>query len=209
MPNLNFRLLYATLIPGFIYQFLSNEFIDQNIFTCFELEDVRNSILKLHNDRLKSIKKFLIIDKEAVDKQNKIKDIMNNLDDELAEIDNEYYHRYTPGELKYIFDEIVNNIDVIYDAFKRETGINLSLIIGFKFKDGLESNMIIEFLNIEETPSYLEDVFFLPMENYFVSDNIIARIYFNYNKEKINQYEHFFNEIFKIINLKQIKIDDL
>lgn len=202
MPNLNFRLSLATLIPDFIYQFLSNEFIDHNVFTCFELEDIRNSILKLKNDDLKNINKFLMINNEACDKQNITKNIMETLDDELNEIDNEYYHRYTPGELKYIFGEIISNIDIIYESFKKETGTNLILTIWFKFKDNLESNMILEFLNRNDTPAYLGDVFFLPIDNCFVSDDIIAKIYFYNEKEKQIRYEYFFNEIFKIINLK-------
>lgn len=208
MPNLNFRLSFATLIPDFIYQFLSNEFIDHNIFTCFELEDIRNSILKLQHDDLKNINKFLMIDNEEIGKQNITENTMDTLDDILDEIDNEYYHRYTPGELRYIFGEIISNIDIIYESFKKETGTNLILTIGFKFKDSLESNMILEFLNINETPTYLEDVFFLPIENYFVSDDIIARIYFHNEKEKQIKYEYFFNEIFKIINLERIENND-
>lgn len=209
MPNLSFRLSLATLIPDFIYQFLSNEFIDNNIFTCFELEDVRNSVLNLKYKELENIEKFLMIEKKGDNKKNTSQEILDKLDAEFNEIDNEYYHRYTPGELKYIFGEILNNIDIIYDAYKKEFETNMILTINFKFKDGLESNMIIEFLNINETPDYLDDVFFLPMDNYFVSDNIIVRVYFYNDKKKQNKYEYFFDKIFKIISLNSSKNNDL
>ncbi len=203
MPDLNFRLSLATLIPDFIYQFLSNDKIDNEIFTCFELEDIRNSISNIPVSDLININKFLMIDNNEKNDENSSENIMNNLDYELEEIDDEYYHRYTPGELKYIFEEIIKNIEIIYDAHKKAIQTNLILTIGFKFKNGLESNMAVEFLNINDTPEQLEDVFFLPMENYFISDDIIARVYFNIDKNKYILYESIFNEIFDIINLKQ------
>jgi|DewCreStandDraft_4_1066084.scaffolds.fasta_scaffold00712_17 hypothetical protein len=208
MPNLNFHLSLATLIPDFIYQFLSNDLIDQNIFTCFELEDVRDAVSKLKIEELKNINKFLMIENTSLENEQN-EDFMEKLDNSLMEIDNEYYHRYTPGELRFIFEEIINNIDIIYDAFKNETGLNLTLNIGFKFKDNLEANMIIEFMNKYETFEHLENAFILPIENYFVSDNIIARVYFSYIQENFSKYENIFNQIFDIINLKHNKNDSL
>lgn len=208
MQELKFHLSLATLIPEFIYQFLSTELVEQNTFTCLELEDVRNSIVKSQLVNLNNINKFLMINEEDFKLQNN-KNTIENIDEELKEIDNEYYHKYSAGELKYIFDEIINNIDIIYNAFKKETGINLLLTIGFKFKDGPETNMVIEFLNIEEKNEYFEDMFFLPIDNCFVSDNIIARIYFYYDKNEIKKYEYFLNQIFDIINLKFNKNNSL
>jgi hypothetical protein len=207
MSDLNFKLRFATLIPDFIYQFLSNELIDNDVFTCFELEDVRNTILNVEMDDLKNIKKILMItgDDDKTTNQNTDENIMENLDYELNEVNNEYFHRYTIEELKYIFKEIIFNIDTVYHEFKKWTGTNLILTIGFKFKNGLETNMVVEFLESKDNKEYIGNVFFLPMENYFVSDNIIARLYFYIDDKKFPSYEKQFKKIVDCLNLKETK----
>ena len=81
--------------------------------------------------------------------------------------------------------------------------MNLILGIDFKFKDGTESNMIIEFMELSETPEYLEDVYFLPIKNYLVSDSVVARVYFNYDAEKKDSYEALFDNAVKSLSFKE------
>jgi len=204
MSYLNFKLRLATLIPDFIYQFLSNEQINDDVFTCFELEDVRIAISNVEINDVKNIKKFLMINdgNNKITNPNITENIMENLEYELEEVDNEYYHRYTPEELKYIFNEIIYNIDIIYDEFKKLTQTNLTLTIGFKFKNGLESNMVVEFFDNNDAEYHIDDGFFLPMENCFVSDNIITRLYFYVDKKNFSLYEELFKGIIDCMNLK-------
>ena len=214
MPNLNIRLQFASLIPDFIYQFLSNDFIDSDNLTCLELEDVREAIASDRSAELEPVRKFLAVEegaeikreelriKNEEEKYEKLEEMADRLDAELEEVDDEYYHRYTPGELKFVFEKIHENVDKIYGLFKADTGTNMCLAIGFKTKGGLESNMVIEFLHMDEKPEYMEDVFFLPMDNYLMSDDIISRVYFYYEKEKEQEYKKVFDDVVKLLQLK-------
>jgi len=212
MPNLDFKLSFASLIPDFIYQFLSTEYMDSSNLTCMELEDVREAISSDSSEELKSIRNFLAADKKIEnseleiknnsEEENKLEKMADKLDEELAEVDDEMYHRYTPGELRFIFEKIIENIDVVYEKFKAHTSLNMGLAIGFKTKKGLESNMVVEFLHIDDRPEFLEDVFLVPMGNYMVSDKIIARIYFRVDPEKTVEYAGEFDEAIRMIELK-------
>ena len=53
-----------------------------------------------------------------------------------------------------------------------------------------------------DCPEFLEDVFYIPVKNYFVSDDIIARVYIVYEKEKEEQYSAEFTEIAAMLQLK-------
>jgi hypothetical protein len=139
---------------------------------------------------------------EKLSKEEKLEKMSDELDVELAEVDDENFHLYTPGELKFIFGEIIDNIDGIYGYYKAHADINLSLTVGFKLKNGLETNLVIEFLSLAETPEYIEDVCLIPMKNYMVSDDITARAYLVYEKDKETQYFSEFSEIVKMLQMK-------
>lgn len=189
MREINYKLPFATLIPDFIYQFLSTEYIEKNSFTCFELEDLREAIINSDIQGLDEIKKFLMIEEQNIPGKIKLDDDEMQLDYDLAEVDDEYYHRYTAGELKFIFDEIIKNIDELYDLFYKFYDINMAFTIGFKTKENIEMNMVIDFLSTAQEPGFIKDAFYITIENNKVSDNIIVFLYFtgdnNEKDEKI------------------------
>ncbi len=215
MPRLDFELSFATLIPDFIYQFLSNEYINALSATCMGLEDVRDVVADDTSEELEPARKFLAAgQKEKGDNSGQEEEIMpeggmddlenmpDKLDAELAEVDNEYYHLYTPGELRFIFEKIIENIDVIFPRFREKTGINMALPVGFKTQKGLEANLVVEFLDIGERPERLENVYLVSMADYMVSDRKLARVYFRVDNEKFKEYEKVFGEAVKLIKLK-------
>jgi hypothetical protein len=213
MPKLNFELAFATLLPEFIYQFLSGAGVVKDSITCLEFEDMREAIKPARGPECDGMKRFLALSEDAEEAEpgqpveeltpeEKLEKMSEELDTELAEVDDELYHKYTPGELKYIFGEIVDNVDNVYGLFKEYTGVNMAYTIGFKLKNGLESNLVIEFLHLGDSPEYLEDVFFVPMKNYLVSDDIMVRIYLVYEKQKEAEYAAEFGEISKLLQLK-------
>jgi len=215
MPRLNFELSLATLIPDFIYQFLSNEYIEASSATCMALEDVRDVVDADTSRELEPVRKFLAAGQKETGENNgqeeeaapesgpdDLEAMSDKLDAEMAEVDNEYYHLYTPGELRFIFEKIIENIDVIYPGVKEKTGINMALPIGFKTKKGLEANLVVEFLDIDERPEHLENVYLISMADYMVSDRKLARAYFRVDNKKFKEYEEEFNEAIKLIKLK-------
>src|ERR1035437_8001785 len=122
MRKFNFELSLASLIPEFINQFLLNASIDQNSITCLELEDLGDALKGARDPGLKDIKKFLSLDNEShlSGEENdcedgcehehahkdplvpkSVEETMEEVDADLEEVDNEYYHRYTPAELRY------------------------------------------------------------------------------------------------------------
>ncbi len=201
MRELNFKLPFSTLIPDFIYQFLSTEYIERNFSTCFELEDLREVII--HNDMkgIDEIKNFLMIEEQNIEGKIKLEADEHNLDYELAEIDDEYYHRYTPEELRFIFAEIINNIDELYDAFFNFFGMNMTFTIGFKTKENIEMNMVIEFLSTDKEPEFIKEAFYIGINNKKVSDNIIAFLYFVGDDNE--ECQKFLNNIINSIEFKE------
>ncbi len=200
MQELNFKLPFATIIPEFIQQFLSTEYIDQSSITCFELEDLREVILNTGMQGLDEIKKFLMIESEEA-KEDLI-DGETQLDYELLEVEDEYYHKYTPDELKFIFNKIIENIDELYDKFYEFFGLNMTYTIGFKTKENTEMNMVIEFLSTEQEPGFIKEAFYVNIENNKVSDEIVCFTYFIGENKELNE------KILKnIINLIEFRED--
>lgn len=220
MDKLKIELPFATLLPDFIYQFLSAEQVDKVIFTCLELEDVRDALIYAEEPELKEIKDFLSItetggeepeEDESAEgdesKESALESMMEEVDAELEEIEDENYHRYTPGELKYIFEKIIYNINLVYDYCLKLTGVPLTLSIGFRMVDDdefREANLVVDFLHTQEKPEPAEGAFFVPMKNYLVSDDVMARAYFFYEPEYKRFYAKKFDEIVKLITLKGI-----
>jgi hypothetical protein len=212
MPKLNVELSFATLIPEFLHQFLSAAQVVRESITCLDFEDLRDAVKNTKEPELEGIRQFLAVENEGKDEEKGKGEIIpdtglekmsDELDAELEAIDDELYHRYTPGEIKYMLGEVIDNIELLYGLYKAHADLNLSLSVGFKLKSGLESGIVIEFLSINESPEFLEDVFFIPMKNYFVSDDIIARMYIVYEKEKQGKYSAEFAEIAAMLQLKQ------
>ncbi len=201
MQQLNFILPFATFIPEFIYQFLSTEYIDKNGITCFELEDLRELIINNETRGLDEIKKFLMIDSE--EPEGEFKDSEAQLDFELLEVDDEYYHKYTPGELKFIFDEIIKNIDELYDKFYNYFGLNMSYTIGFKTIKNTEMNMVIEFLSTKQEPGFINEAFYINIENNKVSDDIISFVYFTGENKELD--EKILKNIINLIEFREEK----
>lgn len=214
MPKFSLELAFATLIPDFIYQFFSASQVNGGSLTCLELEDLGDSIRSANGRELDGMKQFLAIDdrggvksgdensEDSLTETEKLELMSGRLDAELEEVDSELYHRYTPGELKYIFGEIVDNIDRVYALFKENTGLNMAFSIGFSFSNGLESSLVIEFLHIDDTPEPPGDVLFVPMKDYLVSDRILARAYFLYEDRKQAEYDGLFQDIAGMLQMK-------
>lgn len=211
MPKLNFELAFATLIPEFINQFLGSPHVDKESITCLDLEDLRDAIKNSEEKGLDGIKRFLsaeaeqartVMSDEELTKEDKLEMLAEELDSELEMVDDDMYHKYTAGELKYVFGEIMDNIEDVYDLYKNYAELNITLNVGFMLKNGLESGLVIEFLSLSETPEYLEDVFFIPVKNYLVSDGLLARVYLVYEKEKESQYKAKFDEIAAALSMK-------
>lgn len=221
MKKFNFELQMAALIPEFINQFFLNVNIDQNSLTCIELEDLGDALKNAKDDELKDIKKFLSLDnilhpeEDEVENKNpepaidtdplfpkSVEETLDEVDAQLEEVDSEYYHRYTPTELKYIFDKVIDNIDKIYDYYLDYASVNLTMTVNFKMKGTLESNLVVEFLGHGMKPDNIEDSFYLPINNALVSDEVAVRIYFYYDTEKTAEYEKAFKEITDVMNVK-------
>ena len=214
MLKFNLEIAFATLIPDFIYQFMSSAQVKRDSLTCLELEDLGGSIKGAKEKEFAGMKQFLAMEgqvngdgrneskKDALATAEDLEQMSDRLDAELEEVDDDMYHRYTPGELKYIFGEIIDNIDRTYALFKEYTGINMAFSIGFTFMNGLESSLVIEFLQINDAPGPLEDVLLVPMRNYTVSDDILARAYFLYEKGKQTEYLRVFQDIAGMLQMK-------
>jgi hypothetical protein len=226
MRLLNLKLAFASLIPDFIYQFLSTEYTSKEGLTCLELEDVKLIAQKRPDDaEMESIRKFLEsgtvdnseenssnpedpdIDIAGLDKrQATIGKMLNDLDPELEAVDDELYHVYTPGELRFIFEKITDQIDKIYFLNKKETESNLTLTITFKVKAGEQgwndASLVIEFFDVLDYMPPVEDAFVLPIEKPNVSDSVVARVYIYYDTDETAVYEAAFGKIINIMNLK-------
>jgi len=210
MPKLNFEISLATLIPEFLHQFLSAAQVDRESITCLDFEDLRDAVKNTKEPELEGIRQFLAVENEAavakeheLTQDESLEQMSDELDAEIEAVDDELYHKYTPGEIKYMLGEIIDNIDLLYGIYKAHADLNLSLSVGYRLKSGLESGIVVEFLTVTESPEFLEDVFLIPMKNYFVSDDIIARMYIVYEKEKLDQYKSEFDKISAALQLKQ------
>jgi hypothetical protein len=227
MKKINFEIQLATLLPEFIYQFMLNGHINQDSINCIELEDLRDSIKNVHDHDLDDIRKFLFVENKTEDEEeghhHEAGDVHNDtadatgglksidasmgaVDEELEEIGSEYFHRYTPVELKYIFDKIIDAIDKIYKYYLDHTELNLILTIGFKFDNELESNLVVEFFQTGFKPETLDDeVYYVPCRNAMVSDDIAVRAYFNTDPDESELYEESFK---KVTDLMNVKVED-
>ncbi len=217
--KIKITLPFATLIPDFIYQFLSSQGVKRDAIDCMGLEDVRDALIHSKEPELAELRKFLQIDDEfeednyeqnerrinsPADDMEHMENFMDEVDSSLELIDEDMYHRYTPGELRYVFEMIVYNIDLVYDYYKKYSGLNLALSVGFVIEEmgiSLESNMIVEFLHLNEEPEPMDaGVYILPMKKYNVSDDIIARVYIYIDESKKDVYEKAFTRIAAALN---------
>lgn len=222
MPKLDLKIAFAALVPDFAYQALSTEFVEKDSITCLELEDLREALLHNEDRALKDIRAFLAIgaDERAdfdsgYDEEGEMHDDSDGLlDDELEEVDADLYHRYTPGEVKFILGEIMEHIDEVYEAYHDYSGLNLALTAGFVFQAGekagkreqrkkYETGLIVEFFKTGNEPEMPEDVFEVPVASKNLSDTISARAYFTCNSDYMGGYETYFAAISRILNMKE------
>lgn len=223
MKKFNFELSMASLIPEFVFQFLLNGSVAQDSITCIELEDLGDALKGAKDKELVEIKKFLSLDNVARDEEEEhecgegcehghehkdplmpksVEETMEEVDAELEEVDDEYFHRYTPAELRYIFDKVIDNIDKIYDYYMDYASLNLAITVNFKFAGGLEANLVVEFLGHGIKPDNIEECFYLPVKNAMVSDDVAVRVYFYYDTERTEEYEKAFKDITDVMNVK-------
>lgn len=227
MRLLNFELPFATMIPDFLYQFLSTGYTVKNSIACLELEDVRELAQKYSQEKeLDEIRKFFetgesgtetaAITQEPAEKETpqellaegkraRIEKMFDKLDTELEEVDGEYYHAYTPGEIRYIFEKITDKIEKVFELFTKETGTNPALAVGFMLKNEsgneLEASMVVEFMKEGEAPGEIEDAFIVPIVSPAAGDGVMARIYIYFDPEKLPEYEDIFRKITDTIGL--------
>ncbi|MCE5299914.1 MAG: hypothetical protein LLG37_03445 [Spirochaetia bacterium] len=230
MRKIKFNLQMAGLIPDFLYQFLENDLVERQSINCLEFEDLRDSLKSNKDKELESIRRFLSIgaphvhtgecdsgheheheeeEKGADDEINvefgpseQLDDAMKDVDAEILEVDEDGFHAYTPGELKYAFGEIIYNIDMVYEVYCEYTGVNPIFTVGFKMKNGLEAALAVEFLKRGEKAEDTGEAFEVPIKNSSVSDDISCRVYIYYNTEKTDEYEKAFKEITDIMGVK-------
>jgi hypothetical protein len=223
MRKINFTLQLATLLPEFIFQFLLNGHIEQDSITCIELEDLRDALKSVHDPEMDDIKKFLSMENKAEEDETArecgdgcdhehgmehdhgpkpLEQAMDEVDGDLEEVDSEFYHKYTPAELKYIFEKIVYYIEKVYKYYLNYSEINLTLTVGFVMDGGLEANMAVEFFQTGVIPETIDDAYYMPVKNAMVSDDIALRVYFYYDKEKESRYDAIFSDIADIMNVK-------
>ncbi|MFP4465937.1 MAG: hypothetical protein ACLFP1_02695 [Candidatus Goldiibacteriota bacterium] len=219
MQKIDIKLKFAALIPEFISQFLSTEYIDKDSFNCMALEDVREAVSGAADPGFDEMKRFLstetssmyekLKDSGELSKEEKISGMMEILDSEINEVDEKYYHVYTAQELKHIFNLMIYNIDILHKRYTDETGLNMELVIGFKLNPdigGEEANMVVEFLpEGEESSAPVEADFFVPIEDSRVSGGITARVFFIVEKKNEEKFREIFRNITDIIDLKNIE----
>ena len=223
MKTFNFKLQMASLIPEFIFQFLLNGNIDQDSITCVELEDLGDALKGAKDPSLKDIKKFLALDNGPGEEKEEpecedgcehehghsheegpktVEETLDDVDADLEEVDSDYYHRYTPAELKYLFDKVIDNVDRIYDLYLDYATVNLTLTVNFRMTGALDTNLVVEFLGHGMKADDIEDSFYVPVKNAMVSDDIAVRVYFYYDAERTSDYEKVFGEIADVMNVK-------
>jgi hypothetical protein len=221
MKKINFELAFASLIPDFVSQLLLSDHIRQDSAYCIELEDLRDSLKRVNDPEIADVKKFLSLEDEALmvhehacgedcDEEEPAggdpktaREALEDIDPELEEIDDEYYHIYTPAELRYIFDRINNSIDKLYKYYMDYSSVNLTLTVGFKFVNGLEAALVVEYFHpglAMESPG--DDAMYLPVKNPKVSDEISLRAYFSMDAGRIGEYEAAFKEVTDMLNVK-------
>lgn len=225
MHKFDLKIPFATLIPEFAYQALSTEFVEKDSITCLELEDIREALLHSDERELKDIRAFLGIgnddraffdeglgDDEGIYGED---DREALLEGELEEVDADLYHKYTPGEIKFILGEIIENIDAVYDYYYEYSGLNLVLTSGFVFQAGekagkkeqrkkYESGFVVEFFKKGHMPELPGDVFVVSVGSQEVSDTVSARVYFTCNPAYMAGYERYFAAVAKLLNIKEI-----
>ncbi len=224
MQKLDLKIPFATLIPEFACQALSTEFVEKDSITCLELEDLREALLHSDERELKDIRAFLAIgeddrasfdegfddDEDGYDEEGP----EGLLENQIEEIDTDLYHRYTPGEVKFILGEIIENIDLVYDHYYEYSGLNLVLTSGFVFQAGekagkkaqrknFESGFVVEFFKRGHEQELPDDIFVVPMGSQEVSDTVSARAYFTCNPAYMAGYERYFAAVAKLLNMKE------
>jgi hypothetical protein len=219
MKKINFELAFAALMPDFVSQFLLSEDILQDSAYCVELEDLRDSLKSVNDPEVADIKKFLLLEEETesghecgeecghekhVETGPKtIQEALEDIDPELEEIDGEYYHIYTPVELRYIFDRVNDSIDKLYRYYLDYASVNLTLTVGFKFINGLEAALVVEyFRHASELDEPDEGSFYLPVKNQKISDEISLRAYFSVDGDNSAEYEAAFKRVTDLLNVK-------
>jgi len=200
MLEINFKLPFATLIPDFIYQFLSTKYVKKDSIFCFELEDLKDVIIFSKIDGIDEIKKFLSIEPDDYEKYNNFDEA--ELDAELKEVDSEYYHKYTPGEIRFVFEKIIESIDELHKPFKNYWGLEMSFNIMF-IMENIQMNMVVEFLPTNQEPEFIKNAIYLPIKNPLISDDIMARLYFTFNFNYFEKVNDIFNKIINILELRE------
>lgn len=200
MQEINFKLPFATLIPDFIYQFLSTEYVKKDSIFCFELEDLKEVIIFNKIEGLEEIKEFLSIKPEDYEKYSDFNE--SELDAELEEIDSEYYHKYSPGEIRFIFEKIIEDIDELYGPFKNYWELEMSFNIMF-ILENIQINMVVEFLSTNQEPEFIKNAIYLPIKKPLISDNIMARLYFTFEQNNFEKVNDIFNKIISILELRE------
>ncbi|HDQ26476.1 MAG TPA: hypothetical protein ENN43_07020 [bacterium] len=215
--NLDFKLRFASLLPEFIHQFLISPGIEQDSITCLELEDLKDALQGCGEPELEGIMRLLDAEreKEAVveppedmtneEKKARLEKMSEKLDAELEAVDDVLYHAYTPAELKYIFEQIIDNAELIYSIYRRHADISPALAINFSFKNGIEAGFVIEFQRLPETPAPPEECFLLPILNNMVTDDITACAYFLSEPEEEEEAYAALTDVIGVLNLKENK----
>jgi len=245
MHKIKFQLELAILLPVFIEQFLTTDYIDNKSFTSMELEDLRDILKKIDDPSLAPIKEFLAIEpvkeqekeveedeekeehasddgEEEEDEEKNMyemetpkKGLLDDVEEELEEVDDYYFNRYTAKELHYIFSQIIDNIDELSTIFKKHSGLDLTITIGFQLNKNkmtkkrekrktYETSMVVEFVKTSEKFEPVDDSFLLTIKKPNVSDDIKANVYFIYNKKYEKKYVEFFEKIADVINMKDV-----
>ncbi len=243
MHKIKFQLEFATLLPAFIEQFLMTDYVDNKSFTSMELEDLRDVLKKIDDPALSSIKEFLAIEpvkeqeKEPEEEEEKEehdhetdgedeeenmynldgtkKGLLDDVEEELDEVDDFNFNRYTAEELKYIFSQVIENIDELSGIYRKKSGLDLAITIGFQLntnkmskkrekRKNYEASMVVEFVKIKDKFEPAEDSFLLPIKKPNVSDSIKSNVYFIYNKKYEKKYMEFFDKIAEVMNMKDV-----
>ena len=81
--------------------------------------------------------------------------------------------------------------------------VNLTLTVGFKFVNGLEAALVVEYFHPGLAMEDLgDDSLYLPVKNQKVSDEISVRTYFSIDAGKIVEYEAAFKEVTDMLNVR-------
>ncbi len=217
MQKINFNLDLASMIPDFLYQFTLNGHVEQGSITCLELEDLRDALKSVNDPEMADIKKFLSMENDTHECEecghehgpehehapaDPVSQAMDEVDEEIIEVDDEFFHKYTPAEIKYIFEKIVYNIDKVYKYYMDYTTMNLALTVGLRLEGGLETNLVVEFFTTGYNPGPVEAGYYLPVKNAMVSDSVALRAYLICEEGKEAEFDAVLTKVTDIMNVK-------